>query len=137
MNTCLICRLEFMPKRKEQRICSIPCRQKNNGAGRRGQRTGPQSKPYRTRVTKDGYLRMYAGRHPYANGRKEIHLHVMVMELAIGRAIGPNECVHHKNGNKTDNRLENLELMLHSEHSKHHATEASPMRARTSLGRYA
>lgn len=113
------------------------CRQKNNGGGRLGQKTGPQSKQYKVRFTKDGYLRMYAGKHPYANGRKEIYLHVMVMEVAIGRQLDVTECVHHKNGDKLDNRLENLELMLHADHSRYHSKILSALRTRSELGRYA
>ena len=36
--------------------------------------------------------------------------HHYVMEQHIGRAIYPHENVHHKNGQRADNRLENLEL---------------------------
>lgn len=137
MNTCPVCNQEFTQKRKEQLFCSVSCRQKNNGKGRKGQKTGPQSKQYVQRLTKDGYLRMYAGKHPYANGRKEIHVHVMVMEMHIGRSLFPGECVHHKNGIKTDNRLENLELMQHTDHSAQHSKELSRSRKRNAGGRYA
>ena len=137
MNICHVCDKEFKPKRKEQRICSIQCRQKNNGAGRCGQSTGLQSKSYKPRLTKDGYLRMYAAKHPYANGRKEIHVHVMVMESHIGRQLHQNECVHHLNGIKTDNRLSNLQLMDHAAHSKMHAKENTARRKRNAGGKYA
>jgi hypothetical protein len=49
-----------------------------------------------------------------------MHEHDIVMDLALGRRLFPTECIHHKNGNKMDNRLENLELMEHVEHSRMH-----------------
>jgi hypothetical protein len=48
--------------------------------------------------------------------------HRKVLESVLGRKLAPGECVHHKNGVKTDNRPENLVVMTIREHSKMHMT---------------
>lgn len=60
----------------------------------------------------DGYVRIYAPDDPRANMGRYMKEHVLVMEAHLGRQLLPGENVHHKNGDRTDNRLENLELWV-------------------------
>jgi len=68
-------------------------------------------------VNKSGYIEVYSPGHPCATQRNRVLQHRLVMEKIVGRYLHPDEIVHHKNGVKTDNKPENLELLVRRTHS--------------------
>lgn len=67
---------------------------------------------------------------------KQVFEHRAVMENFLGRSLDTKETVHHRNGIRTDNRLENLELWS-SRHCKGQRVEDKVTHAREILNTYA
>ena len=77
----------------------------------------PHPKARKDRYILNGYVKTW-------DGDTLVWEHRMVMERMLGRKMlpAPKEQVHHKNGDKTDNRPENLELRTgnHGAGATHH-----------------
>ncbi len=75
------------------------------------------------KLDSNGYVRVCVPDHPLLRGMRVVGQgntvleHRLVMAESLGGPLRANESVHHRNGIKTDNRLENLELRV-GQHGK-------------------
>lgn len=63
-------------------------------------------------ITPLGYMRIFV------NGKRVLQ-HRLIMEQHLGRKLKKGERIHHINGNKTDNRIENLKLFKNNAEHMH------------------
>jgi signal recognition particle subunit SEC65 len=102
---CCWCKMDFKPQRLSTRFCSLDCK---------NEWTKDRTKENPGSWLENGYKVIYT------EDGKGIKEHIKIMQDFIGRKLEKDECVHHINEVKTDNRLENLLLMKKSDHSKLH-----------------
>lgn len=115
-----------------------------NGEKRRGVPRGPMSEDQRrrhseamrARMSGRGYRKDSRGYFTFTRGAVCGRLvHVVLMELVIGRPLKDGEVVHHRDGSRDNNALENLQLMTREEHSRIHRL-MEPNRGRDRNGRF-
>jgi len=70
----------------------------------------------------NGYVLIYSPDHPCRNKKGYVPEHRLVMEKHLGRLLATTEVVHHVNGFKGDNRIENLVVMSDVDHVRLHHT---------------
>jgi len=114
---CAHCGASFQPRKASSNYCSRPCARTKNG--------GRNKKPEVWWVNGRGYLE---GRVRTPEGERRMKHHRLVMERHVGRQLLPTEDVHHIDGNKLNNAIENLQLISHAEHTKITNAERTPKR---------
>jgi len=119
---CLFCKKEFhvSPYQKgKKKFCSMLCYGKFSI--KNGTRRGINNGMWKGGIINDGfgYIKILKPEHPLNNNGYVLE-HRLVIEKKIGRYLKRDEIVHHKNRNKSDNRIKNLELLTKKEHDLMH-----------------
>ena len=92
-------------------------------------------KGYR-RKTPKGYIVRFVPEHPFASKSGLVMEHRLVVEEKLGFYLPKNFVVHHINGVKDDNRIENLAIMTISAHNAYHNRKDGKQRKGKNHPRY-
>ena len=107
---CFTCGEKIGHRPVSYRYCSNRCRSRGNWRRKNGKPVPDRlNKPRRKwgegSINKDGYVKI-------SRSGELRYEHQLVMEQHLGRRLFKDEIVHHKNGDREDNRIENLELCV-------------------------
>ncbi len=108
---CLFCGKLNKTSYKNKKYCSHYCASKGNRFGKKGHPAWNKG---------HGLGKNYKAISKRINGKKVLISHLVWLENNPNDKIKHNEVIHHVDGNPRNNRIENLNKMLRSNHVKFH-----------------
>lgn len=147
--TCPICNKKFhlkpyMLEKYKIHYCSIECHklakkeymkgEKNHQYGLKGNKNSSWKSD--KKITSYGYIKVRSLDHPFRDCDGFVFEHRLIAEKYLlsdensveingKKYLKPNYTVHHKDENKLNNKIENLQIMTKEEHSRIHALKRS------------
>jgi len=143
VKTCPKCGEDFLAAHAKDVFCTISCKLKGNTYGTAGK--GTPHEGYRRgkffgvgtkRVSTCGYVEIHLPGHILADKHGRVAEHRLVMSEHIRRPIEKTEHVHHINGDRSDNRIENLVILTKSHHNSIHKKEQVKNFKRDDAGKF-
>lgn len=104
------------------------------GKGRRDKTKYTSPYPLKTRMTKGGYLRVYM-RQTSTNKRVDRYIHILVAQVFLGHPNFSNPTVNHKDFNKINNNVNNLEWVTQADNLRR-SKDAGRIRRDETTGRF-
>lgn len=105
---CLFCKDDFSviySRKDKAKYCSIKCFYESNKGKNNSSWNGGRF------INKNGYVMIYSPNHPDSIKNGYILEHRLIVSKGLDRRLESWEVIHHKNGIKSDNRINNLELV--------------------------
>ena len=106
MRACRSCGKQFAARRSSHMYCSRACAWRHNG--------GQNRKDETWWIDSKGYVQ---GRVWIGEKQIRVKKHRWLMEQHLGRKLMSTEDVHHVDGNKQNNSLDNLQVIDHAAHT--------------------
>ncbi len=133
--SCPQCKKFFKPRLSNSQFCSRQCAgtfllKGKTGSLSRFWKGGIHRRKLGVRRNQpSGYIEIW-------DGNRWIGEHRQIMEKVEGRKLKRSEHVHHINGKRDDNRIENLVVLTISQHNHHHKKEQVKNFQRDSAGKF-